>query len=1795
MKRLLFIWLLLGSSYLYAQHPGFSLPCHVDVDCATWSDEIQDLKQSVCLISSGTKALGSGFLISNYENKAYVLTARHVILKSGFDQAHFSEEERERPNLQFWFGWENESCGLFTTPSNASVITGCKIVSLGTYIQDGSLDNRRGDYCLLELSRFPEKEFPDKDFYYLGWDRFPDLNGDIVGIHHPASDLKKTSKVETISSTITEQTPNTDEVEGFSVIDYGYTLDELTDFKVTWQDGITQGGSSGSPLIDMKTRKMIGFLRAGSSSCAQNGPDWYVRFNFVWDNPLTKETLNDVYANGNGPIFLPYPAMWELLAGNRLVSQMDGYDRSEPDLGVALNTEKIFINKNEEVIIEATVDIFGEELNPGDYTIEWTLPDDAIVDDAFKNLPYLPVTFSEVGNKDVTAKVTYERDGFVYEETVVENSIVIVETFTDPTQLTPYIEVDGCGVYDSPASVTFRVELKNNDGTYKRLIIDYGDGSGRDEPYVNETGPNSFYHNYSMPQSGGALSGGAWCDVTFFVYNQDDDGYYSEKEIATVEKCIQFRSTDKVDYEDFTINGVRPQYVRDWNNVEQLNLVTVGVNQPIVLESINDVATSYPNAVQTWSLFDNGGNDGETGPGPVKFFYGSENLLTPTRKINYGSRIASSSYFEGVRVMKGLGPGPCTASVGDVYISSTCWDENPVLHVDNFISECPMSIWVEDVTGKNSSDLHNNPGGRLLLQQSFTDFTVENFEIELNQEYVDRRFPLNRKYRVSAVFNDGKQNYIMDSKILEQTFKGVEAYAVPVSATCPGQVVSIGNVNNPSGFTYDWAPITQGALSKLTGRNGGNPTFVSSEEGVFEYQFSVSDPSTGCPSVMDKVVVDVAPIVVPDVSVQGCVQTEYELSVVPNGGSGNYTTSWLNPQYLSNSNSMNVSANFFNPGFYSYQVNVSDDNGCLGTGTVSFEASEKVTLNLPSYVASECGEVVLVDAGNTASSYEWFEEGSEEVISNTSILEVDYPSSFILHADNGKNCAAEHSMYIDAYKVALGLHPGEILYKKKVAYLNSQSKMFDMGDYNKDGINDLGFYRGGNFYISILDRLGNETQNLRLFSLKEDIASYSDTYWSLGSLPAFSIEEAGDLDKNGITDLILRIERFPLTSNQYDCSIVIPFNLTNQTVLHIMPKNQAEGVGIKTLKTIGDSRIGNYIKVGPLKQRSHKAIVAGCPYECGIRPCFSCSVDPAEREFAFDFTYRSSWAQFWADSDHQSIFRRAMDRYEGLVPASRSDFEYSDGFGTRICGSSDIDGDGINDLIISAPHDDDQSGYPFINRYDVFERGSVAPEFLGCVKVNKTEDAKNFGALYTILLDAAGKAKSVKKISAQSSPAFSFKANDNVIYNKNWMSLHKELGKDFILSLGDQNNDGYQEYLVTTRKDKPEANDRADEVRNYWLISLNHNGSLRRQIEVTTSIDFIKEEERSFGMNLGDLTGDGQDEFAITNFYNIYVLSVDYETGELFLLNQIKSSDFPYESTSPPLFRNVSASGDFNDDGVTDLSIELSNSETFMVYLDGNPRSGKEFIKDEIRWCGTYIGYDNRINSLKADVIYAGEEYCDGHYDYHQNERQGTNVYGGINAMDNHVYFNTNGSLERFEGSYNIGRNAPNHIAKNDIHLRATYEIIFGPGTELTSRAYHTDAEDEPIGQIDVYAKIIDPAMFEKCTAERDYSSARMISVDQSEALSYTEFGEESDLESASVRYELFPNPSTGVFSITAKQPSEQVEQVEVLNAIGERVYSGNLENGVLNVDVSGMPSGMYFVRVSGGTETVVERLSLVN
>jgi hypothetical protein len=71
--------------------------------------------------------------------------------------------------------------------------------------------------------------------------------------------------------------------------------------------------------------------------------------------------------------------------------------------------------------------------------------------------------------------------------------------------------------------------------------------------------------------------------------------------------------------------------------------------------------------------------------------------------------------------------------------------------------------------------------------------------------------------------------------------------------------------------------------------------------------------------------------------------------------------------------------------------------------------------------------------------------------------------------------------------------------------------------------------------------------------------------------------------------------------------------------------------------------------------------------------------------------------------------------------------------------------------------------------------------------------------------------------------------------------------------------------------------------------------------------------------------------------------------------------------------------------------------------------------------------------------------------------------------------------------------------------------------------------------------------------------------------------------------FDLWPNPTSErvFFAFDEQQP----ELLEIYDLMGKTIYNGPW---VPEYDVSGLAGGIYFVRATGGGESVVKRLELV-
>lgn len=230
---------------------GNSDTCNINVLCPLgtgWEKE----RNSVALLLKGNGTiLCSGAILNNTcgINIPYFLTANHCF------EAYDNVAE-----WRFVFQYWSPQC----SPSEDD---------LYNVLFNGSTLRARWDetdFCLVELNQTPHV---GSGIHYAGWSRSPAPSPNATGIHHPSGDVMKISHD---SDTITRWA--------------GPYYNDSLYWRVSWNQGITEGGSSGSPLFNDEHR-VIGQLRGGSSYCTSpTAPDYYGSFDQSWTGGGTNST-----------------------------------------------------------------------------------------------------------------------------------------------------------------------------------------------------------------------------------------------------------------------------------------------------------------------------------------------------------------------------------------------------------------------------------------------------------------------------------------------------------------------------------------------------------------------------------------------------------------------------------------------------------------------------------------------------------------------------------------------------------------------------------------------------------------------------------------------------------------------------------------------------------------------------------------------------------------------------------------------------------------------------------------------------------------------------------------------------------------------------------------------------------------------------------------------------------------------------------------------------------------------------------------------------------------------------------------------------------------------------------------------------------------------------------------------------------------------------------------------------------------------------------------------------------------
>lgn len=250
---------------------GTSGPCEVNVNCSegvNWQRQKRGVAR--ILVKQGSALFFcSGSLINNVRADAapYFLTANHCgEFSSTADYAQWI----------FAFNYESPECINPIAEPQAQTLTGAQLIS-----KAAAGTTNGSDFKLLKLLQDVP---PTYNPYYNGWTRLNIATTSGVGIHHPDGDVKKISTYTALPAS-----------SGYGM--GGNNLQEKY-WRLQWSattngHGVTEGGSSGSPLFDNNAR-IIGVLTGGNSSCSNlNGFDFYGKFSFAWESNGTA-TVNQL-------------------------------------------------------------------------------------------------------------------------------------------------------------------------------------------------------------------------------------------------------------------------------------------------------------------------------------------------------------------------------------------------------------------------------------------------------------------------------------------------------------------------------------------------------------------------------------------------------------------------------------------------------------------------------------------------------------------------------------------------------------------------------------------------------------------------------------------------------------------------------------------------------------------------------------------------------------------------------------------------------------------------------------------------------------------------------------------------------------------------------------------------------------------------------------------------------------------------------------------------------------------------------------------------------------------------------------------------------------------------------------------------------------------------------------------------------------------------------------------------------------------------------------------------------------
>lgn len=303
---------------------GSSASCNNDVACLP---EFLEESNAVALVMlSNGYELCSGSLLMNTSltYDPYFLSAFHCI-DINSDTFLSDSEKNNAENWLFKFCFKKTSCD------------GCYLYTSYTY--------NKADFCAawystdFALMKIKGNVSQNSSLAWLGWDKSGETPSSTICIHHPEGDVMKIS------------------ADYDAATSYNKNGGINNFWRVIFDYGITQGGSSGSPLLSPEKR-VVGQLWGGSHS-SDNPCDWtlkyYGKFSHSWTGGGTDNTRLSNWLDPSGLGVTVMPSSYDLvISGDEHLYDLGIYSLASIPSAMSVNWNLTGVNASNFIIEENT-------------------------------------------------------------------------------------------------------------------------------------------------------------------------------------------------------------------------------------------------------------------------------------------------------------------------------------------------------------------------------------------------------------------------------------------------------------------------------------------------------------------------------------------------------------------------------------------------------------------------------------------------------------------------------------------------------------------------------------------------------------------------------------------------------------------------------------------------------------------------------------------------------------------------------------------------------------------------------------------------------------------------------------------------------------------------------------------------------------------------------------------------------------------------------------------------------------------------------------------------------------------------------------------------------------------------------------------------------------------------------------------------------------------------------------------------------------------------------------------------